>query len=126
MLELDWEARSFRILHEPLCQPHSLVWREGGLYCCESFTSAVSVVDPTSGSRRTLRRLHGFVRGLDFAGDSAFVGISRTRKKMPWWQRMVEKLRHWCGVIELDPNTWRVKRRFRVPGAEVYEILAID
>jgi hypothetical protein len=126
VLELDWSARSHRIFFEPLAQPHSLIWREDRLYCCESFRSTITTVDPKSGSKKVLRKLHGFVRGLEFAGGNAYAGISHTRKKMPWWQRMLERMRHWSGVLELDPESWEVKRRFRIPGSEIYEILPLE
>lgn len=126
ILGLDWEAKRFEVLHEPLSQPHSLVWRDGALYCCESFTSRVTAVSLAGGKARTLRRLHGFVRGLAFAGGSAFVGISYLKNYLRPVERLLQRFRLKCGVIELDPRTWRPRREFPVPASQVYEILALE
>src|SRR5205823_5142144 len=45
VLRLDWERKAYEVLFEPLAQPHSLTWRDGALYCCESHTSQISRVN---------------------------------------------------------------------------------
>ena len=128
VLHLDWEAKSYRVLYEPLAQPHSLVWHEEKLYCCESFESELALLDLERGTKHTLRRLHGFVRGLVFAGGKAYVGIShsRIRRKVPLTQRLLGLFRLRCGVLEVDPKTWAPKRSFPLPGTEVYDMLVLD
>jgi hypothetical protein len=126
ILRLDWPSRAFEILYEPLLQPHSLVARDGFVYCCESFGKRVARVSLEAGTRETVRELRGFVRGLAFSGGSAFVGISRMRRKAPALERLVRRLYQWTGVLELDPETWRLRRRYPIPGSEVYEILPVD
>lgn len=128
VLRLEWGRKSYEILYEPLSQPHSLVWRDGRLFCCESFTSELAVIEPKTRSKRRLRRLHGFVRGLAFAGNTAYVGISRLKRPTPptRWERFLSRFRLPCGVLEMDARTWRIRRAFPIPGSEVYDILILD
>jgi hypothetical protein len=30
-----------------------------------------------------------------------------------------------CGVLQMDARTWRVKRRFPIPGSEVYDMAVL-
>src|SRR5262249_41104595 len=41
ILKLDYAARRFEVVHEPLAQPHSLVFRRGDLYVAESHKSCL-------------------------------------------------------------------------------------
>ncbi|MFN3650813.1 MAG: DUF4915 domain-containing protein [Armatimonadota bacterium] len=126
VLRLDWQRRGYEVLHEPLSQPHSLNWRDGQIYCCESYTSKLSVI-PGGGQRhRTLRKLNGFVRGLTFDGDRAFVGVTRRRLEhyhpmVRWWARLTR----WCGVLEMDANTWKPLRRYPLPSRQVYDLTVV-
>ncbi|MFN3652276.1 MAG: DUF4915 domain-containing protein [Armatimonadota bacterium] len=126
ILRLDWERKTFDVKYEPLSQPHSLLWHEGRLYWCESFSSEVSVLPPGGFVKQTLCRLHGFVRGLQFHGGSAFVGISENKIKPPLFSRLFSRYRVPCGVVELDAATWKPRRSFQIPGKQVYELLLLD
>ncbi|MFN3650811.1 MAG: DUF4915 domain-containing protein [Armatimonadota bacterium] len=127
VLRLDWETKSFEIVYEPLCQPHSLVWHGEQLYCCESLTSEVSILDLKSKTKKLLRRMHGFARGIAFHGDSVFIGISqRKNNEGPLLDRLLARFRIPCGVVELDARTWKPRRDFRIPGRQVYELLIVD
>lgn len=126
VLALDWERKGFEVLHEPLGQPHSLVWHEERLYCCESATSQVTLLDLSRKSRRGLRRLHGFVRGLAFHDGIAYVGISRRRKHMTVIQKLLWSRRLSCGVIALDSRTWKPLGEWAIPGTEVYDLVILD
>lgn len=127
VLRVNWETKSYDVLYEPLSQPHSLVWREGTLFLCESYTSEVAALDLEDRTKKTLCRLHGFVRGLAFARDTAYVGIShhRVKGKTPW-ARLRHWLTSWNGVVEVDTTTWTVKRKVRVPGTQVYDVLLLE
>src|SRR5262249_33772697 len=123
VLRLDWASKSYEILYQPLAQPHSLVCREEQLYCCESIYSRLTYVSFEIGDTRALFHYpYGFARGLAFANGSAFVGISRHRRRGPLTRWLRGLLNVQCGVLELDPESWRVKRGFRLPGKEVYDI----
>jgi hypothetical protein len=126
ILRLDWERKKFDILFEPLAQPHSLVWRDGQLFCCESHTSELAVVSLEKKTKRTLRRMYGFVRGIAFAEGSVYVGLSERRHRGPFLEGLLSRFRMTCGVMELDAKTWAHKRSIPVPGRQVYELMNLD
>jgi hypothetical protein len=123
VLELVWETHSYRVLFEPLAQPHSLVAHAGKLYCCESHSSRVVEMDLAKGTRRTAYQGRGFIRGLSFVGDRVYVGVSRNRQG-GFLQKLTRSVSHGA-VLELDAATWALRREFPVPASQVYEILAL-
>lgn len=127
ILRLDWSSKSWEVVHEPLAQPHSLVFHDGRLHICESFASTVTVLSPDMRQATTACRLTNFVRGLVFDGDRVFVGVSHRRRPHPHLMtRLSERLRRWCGVVELDAATWKPIRRHAIPGRQVYEMLLLE
>lgn len=124
VLRLDW-PNAWEEFFEPLAQPHSLVERPEGLLCCESLTSELSLIETGAGERRrrVLLKAHGFLRGLLFTGGVAYVGVSVLRRNVPIEHGLNRLGRMPCGLLELDPAAWRVRRRIPTPGAAVYEIL---
>lgn len=127
VLRLHWDARRCETAVDRLSQPHSLVWHEGQLYCCESFKSQVARLDPERGGKTTLCRLSAFVRGLAFSGGRAYVGISRRRRLTPL-QRLFQPFHLKCGVVEMETGArrWRRLRHFPLPGTQVYAILPFE
>lgn len=127
ILRLDWPNKRFDVLYEPLSQPHSLVSHQGMLYCCESARAEVVAVSLETRSKQVVmpQYQYGFARGLEFAGGSVFVGVSRFRKKTTLLHRLRSLLEVRCGVVELDAKTWQPRRGFRLPGTDTYEILAL-
>jgi hypothetical protein len=133
VLRIDYPGRSFEIVGEPLAQPHSLLGRNGQIYLTESHSSQLTQVDPVSGDIRRLMGFYGFLRGLAFSPGEAVVGVSpilrkerRRFRRLPPLLSFLESLRPFSGVLVLDPETWKVRRRLREPGCEPYEILPID
>jgi uncharacterized protein (TIGR03032 family) len=60
--------------------PHSPRWYGGRLWVCESGAGTLGTIDPASGRYETVAAAPGFTRGLDFAGNLAFVGLSQVRE----------------------------------------------
>jgi uncharacterized protein (TIGR03032 family) len=67
------------VLLTDLPMPHSPRLYDGRLYALFSATGEVVRIDPERRTFDVIRRLDGFVRGLAFAGDYLFVGLSRLR-----------------------------------------------
>jgi hypothetical protein len=129
VLRLDYANRRFETVYEPLGQPHSLVPRNGSLYLTESFRSRVVKVDLATKKMQVLAGYPGWVRGLCFGPDEALVGtcrkMRRDRKRFAPFgmvRKWIEDLNPFSGVLVVDPNTWKVRRRISIPGSEVYEI----
>ena len=97
-------ARSSR---RGLSMPHSPRWYGGRLWVCES---GAGTLGPRGPEHRPVRArsplLPGFTRGLDFAGDLAFVGLSQVRESavfsgIPITERLAAEERT-CGVWVVD------------------------
>src|SRR5262249_5521999 len=68
------------VLCRGLSMPHSPRWHGGRLWVCESGSGTLGTVDLSSGRYEAVAAVPGFTRGLDFAGDLAFVGLSQVRE----------------------------------------------
>lgn len=129
ILRLDWSAKSWEIVHEPLAQPHSLVTSDAGLVLVESHKARVVRLAPDFGAVRILGQYSGFLRGLSVGPDEALIGVStmydkdrRRLRPLPWRHRLEERYRPFSGLFSVDPKTWRVRKRFPLEGAQVYDI----
>lgn len=127
VLRLEWPHR-WEIWHEPLAQPHSLVERPEGVYVCESLTSELSLLSDSAGTvtRRPLLTSHGFLRGLVFSEGRLFAGVSVLRRNVPLQHRLKRFQKMPCGLLEIDPATWKVRRQIPTPGSAIYEVLDLD
>jgi uncharacterized protein (TIGR03032 family) len=94
------------ILTRGLSMPHSPRWHAGRLWVCESGAGTLGFVDPGTGRYEPVAQMPGFTRGLDFAGDLAFVGLSQVRESavfsgIPITDRLTADERT-CGVCVVD------------------------
>ena len=104
------EVESGRLITRGLSMPHSPRWHDGRLWLLESGTGQLVVVDPATGSWRTVAEVPGFARGLAFSGNYAFVGLSKIRPTsaldgVPLAERR-DRLK--CGVAVVDVAEGRV------------------
>jgi uncharacterized protein (TIGR03032 family) len=98
------DVPSSEIVVEGLSMPHSPRWYDGRLWVLESGRGELCVVDLEAGRTETVAELPGFTRGMAFAGNTAFVGLSQIRESstfgdLPLTQRLEERL---CGVWMVD------------------------
>jgi O-antigen biosynthesis protein len=99
-----------------LDQPHTQREHDGAIYICDSHNH--TVIRLRDGKRESLRFPHYFTRGLAFAGDTLYVGLSSSRN-IPTLQS-----RGALAVVDLPSLTLR--RQIELPFAEVYDITAVD
>lgn len=102
LLDVD----SGEILCRGLSMPHSPRWYGGRLWVCESGSGTLGTVDLDTGKYDAVAAVPGFTRGLDFAGDLAFVGLSQVRESavfsgIPITERLAPEERT-CGVCVVD------------------------
>jgi uncharacterized protein (TIGR03032 family) len=100
------DVDSGSILCRGLSMPHSPRWYRGRLWVCESGSGTLGTVDLQSGRYDAVAAVPGFTRGLDFAGDLAFVGLSQVRESavfsgIPITERLTPEQRT-CGVCVVD------------------------
>ncbi|MEO7917442.1 MAG: TIGR03032 family protein [Dokdonella sp.] len=74
------DCKENRTIVRGLSMPHSPRWHDGRLWLLESGRGALVAIDPETGAKADVARLPGFVRGLDFIGPVAFIGLSQLRE----------------------------------------------
>lgn len=94
------------LVTQGLSMPHSPRWHAGRLWVCESGAGTLGYVDARTGRYEAVASTPGFTRGLDFAGNLAFVGLSQVRETavfsgIPITERLAAEQRT-CGVCAID------------------------
>ena len=115
------------ILLRGLAMPHSPRWHRGRLWLLESGEGSLAEVDLGRRAWRSIARLPGFTRGLDFAGPLAFIGLSQVRESavfsgIPLVERLRERT---CGVWVVHIETGETVGFLRFE-AGVQEIFAVQ
>lgn len=100
------QVDSDEVICHGLSMPHSPRWHRGRLWVCESGSGTLGFVDLKTGRYEAVAAVPGFTRGLDFAGDLAFVGLSQVRESavfsgIPITERLAPEERT-CGVCVVD------------------------
>src|SRR5262245_30278454 len=100
------DVDSGEILCRGLSMPHSPRWHGGRLWVCESGAGTLGYVDLSTGRYEAVAAAPGFTRGLDFAGNLAFVGLSQVRESAVFsgieiTERLAPEERT-CGVCVVD------------------------
>ena len=108
--------------------PRSPRWYGGRLWVCESGSGTLGTVDRNTGRYEAVAAVPGFTRGLDFAGDLAFVGLSQIRESavfsgIPITERLTAEERT-CGVCAVDLRNGQVIALLRFETA-VQEVFAV-
>ena len=129
------DVRTGAVVCEGLSMPHSPRIHRGELWVLNSGTGELGVIaDAATGKGRFEPRVFcpGFVRGLAFHGDLAFVGLSKPRYKRFEGLALDQKLRDadsdpWCGVQVIDLAKRSCVDWFRIDGpvAELYDLTVI-
>jgi uncharacterized protein (TIGR03032 family) len=109
-----------------LAMPHSPRVVNGRLWVLDSGRGRLLTVNPNDGRSEMIIELPGYTRGLAFAGDAAFVGLSRIRETstfggMPIAERR-EALK--CGVAIIDLRTGNLAAllEFKSSVEEVFDV----
>jgi uncharacterized protein (TIGR03032 family) len=120
------------VVCEGLSMPHSPRWHNGQLWLLNSGTGEFGVVEGLeSGAGRFVPRVFcpGFARGLAFAGNFAFVGLSKPRYQRFEGLELDARLaaadsEPWCGIQVIDLTRGVCAEWFRIDGAvgELYDL----
>jgi uncharacterized protein (TIGR03032 family) len=122
------DVDSGEVLARGLSMPHSPRWYAGRLWVCESGAGTFGFIDPNTGKYEPVAETPGFTRGLDFAGNFAFVGLSQVRESAIFsgiaiTERLAEDERT-CGVCVIDLRSGQVVALLRFETA-VQEVFAV-
>lgn len=120
------DVRSNEIVADGLSMPHSPRWHRNELWVLESGKGELCRVNPATGEVETVAELPGFTRGLAFAGNLAFIGLSQIRETatfggLPLTQRLSERL---CGVWIVDIDSGEIAGfiRFEDLVQEIFDV----
>jgi uncharacterized protein (TIGR03032 family) len=129
------DIQSGKIICEGLSMPHSPRLHNGELWVLNSGTGELGVVTRKEigvGQFEPRVFCPGFLRGLAFRGNHAFVGLSKPRYKRFEGLALDAKLAErdsepWCGVQIIDLSTGSCVDWFRIDGniGELYDVEVI-
>lgn len=124
------------IVCEGLSMPHSPRMHNGQLWLLNAGTGELGVVEFAKSGKGVFKPkafCPGFLRGLCFHGNHAFVGLSRPRYKRFEGLALDQKLSEadseaWCGIQIIDLNTGSCIDWFRIDGkiGEIYDVEIIS
>jgi uncharacterized protein (TIGR03032 family) len=126
------DVESNEIVCTGLSMPHSPRIHNGELWLLNSGTGELGVVNIGSDGAGTFEPrvfCPGFLRGLAFHGNLAFVGLSKPRYKRFEGLELDQRLRDtdsepWCGIQVLDLSSGTCVDWFRIDGkiSELYDL----
>ena len=121
------DVESGEVICSGLSMPHSPRVHNGKLWVLNAGTGELGRIE--DGAFHPLCFCPGFLRGLDFIGNFAFVGLSKPRYKRFEGLALDQRLRDadsepWCGVQVIDLGTGSCVDWFRIDGAvgELYDL----
>jgi uncharacterized protein (TIGR03032 family) len=122
------DVASGEVITRGLSMPHSPRWYAGRLWVCESGAGTFGYIDPGTGKYVPIAEVPGFTRGVDFAGNLGFVGLSQVRESAVFsgiaiTERLTEEERT-CGVCVIDLTSGQVVALLRFETA-VQEVFAV-
>jgi uncharacterized protein (TIGR03032 family) len=134
------DVQSGEIVIGGLSMPHSPRIHRDRLWLLNSGTGELGWIEPGAGqgAGQAAAKFHvlafcpGFLRGLAFHGDHAFVGLSKPRYERFEGLALDQKLADadsepWCGVQVIDLKTGACEHWFRLDGAvaELYDLAVV-
>ncbi|HEY1683521.1 MAG TPA: TIGR03032 family protein [Tepidisphaeraceae bacterium] len=81
-----------QIIARNLSMPHSPRLRNGQLFLLDSGRGELVTINPANGEKQTIAKFPGFLRGLAFHGDYAFVGVCKIREKRTFGNLPIESM----------------------------------
>jgi uncharacterized protein (TIGR03032 family) len=124
-----FSGRSREAIFRGLTCPHSARFHGGKLWLCDSGFGSVGYIDDfaslDSGRTRYVEvaRAPGFTRGLAFAGDMMFVGLSKVIPQYEPYTPGLEPARTGCGIWAFRASTGEFLASLSWPaGYQIYDV----
>ncbi len=96
------DVRTNKIVLKNLSMPHAPRLYRGTLYMLLSGTEELIKVDVKAGTYQVVAKIDGFIRGLSFKDDLAFVGVSKLRKSHTFGDLEIANKDIKSGVVIVD------------------------
>jgi uncharacterized protein (TIGR03032 family) len=126
------DVESHAIIAEGLSMPHSPRFHDGRVWLLNSGSGELGWLDPADNSFVPLAFFPGFLRGLAFHGDHAFVTLSKPRKGHFEGLALDERLENesepaWCGLQIVSQATGAPAQWLRFDGAitELFDVCVL-
>ncbi|XOB61217.1 TIGR03032 family protein [Campylobacterota bacterium DY0563] len=97
-----YDIKEQKFLCEDLPMPHSPRVYKNELYVLLSASEELVKVDRVSGKRETIIKIDGFIRGLSFHENYAFIGISKLRKSHTFGDLPITRKKLYAGVVVVN------------------------
>ncbi len=108
-----------------LKMPHSPRMYQGHLYVLFSATGELVRFDLDSGLYEVVYQINGFVRGLAFHGDYAFIGLSRLRKNSSTFAKLpIADYSDYAGVaiVHVPTGAYVGRIKYNASVDEIYDV----
>lgn len=127
------DVQTNEVVCQGLSMPHSPRWYKGKLYLLEAGTGYFGSVDLATKTFERIAFCPGFLRGMDFIGDYAVVGMSGVRKNKTFsGLKLDENLKEAnaqprCGLQIINLTTGAIENWVRLEGMieELYDVKAL-
>ena len=122
------DVQSNEIVAEGLGMPHSPRLYQNKLYVLSSATEELLEVDPTTKTTRSIVKANGFIRGLSFKGDYAFIGTSKLRKSHTFGDLPIANKKINAGVTIINLRTQAIEGEILYEDdlQEIYDVHVLD
>jgi uncharacterized protein (TIGR03032 family) len=128
-----WDVRRNLTVLEKMTMPHSPRWNDQRLWCLESGSGRFGWVDTIKKVFHSVIDLPGYLRGLTFHGDFAFIGSSIPRdnsgiKHVELEDKLATKGESQaCGIFIVNWRTGKLAHFVRITGGvqEVYDVAVL-
>ncbi|MFI5204387.1 MAG: TIGR03032 family protein [Flavobacteriales bacterium] len=113
------------IITENLAMPHSPRLFNNELYVLLSATGELIKINRANGSKETVVKLSGFVRGMDFHKDFLFIGLSKLRKNSSTFAHLkIAEKSNYAGIaiIHLPTASLCGEIRYHTSVDEIYDV----
>lgn len=112
------------ILCDNLPMPHSPRVYKNELYVLLSASEELIKVNRVTKERTTITKIDGFIRGLSFYENYAFIGVSKLRKSHTFGDLPIAKKKLLAGVVIVDINTGEKVSELLYEGEleEIYDV----
>lgn len=122
------DIKSNEIVATQLPMPHSPRIYDNKLFILMSATGELAILDPSNGKYEVVKKLQGFVRGMDRIGDYLFIGLSKLRKTSTAFGDLpIAKDSLMCGVVALHLPTLSIVGhiKYETSVEEIYDVKII-
>jgi uncharacterized protein (TIGR03032 family) len=127
------DVSSGEVVVRGLSMPHSPRLYRGKLWLHDSGTGYFGRADPATGTFERIAFCPGYLRGLDFVGDFAVVGLSKPRREGAFTGLALDehleqhKTEPRCGLFVIHLETGDIVHWMRMEGVvqELYDVIAI-